>query len=123
MAKKEYPIRMDLQDVERRTAERDAAKRRAERQRQDMGSAEDILGRAERNQAREAEEERQMRRSRRNGNAKGGKVKMAKGGGIEKRGKTKGMMPKMAGGKGYAKGGSVDGCAVRGKTRAPMRGK
>lgn len=57
---------------------------------------------------------------------KGGMMKTkkyAKGGGIEKRGKTKGMMPKMAGGKGYAKGGSVDGCAVRGKTRAPMRGK
>jgi hypothetical protein len=56
---------------------------------------------------------------------KGGSIKkMAKGGGIEKRGKTKGMMPKMAGGgKCYAKGGSVDGCAVRGKTRAPMRGK
>jgi hypothetical protein len=56
--------------------------------------------------------------------AKGGKVKkMAKGGGIEKRGKTKGMMPKMAMGgsmKKYAKGGSIDGCAVRGKTKAKM---
>lgn len=111
MAGKKYPIRMDLRDIERRTAERDAARRRAERQRQDMGSMEDILGRAERNQAREANEEREMRRSRRsrrNGNAKGGKVKMAYGG------KTRKM----------AKGGSVskraDGCCSKGKTRGRM---
>ena len=42
--------------------------------------------------------------------------------GIAKKGHTKGMEPKMAkGGSCYAKGGSVDGCAVRGKTRAPMK--
>lgn len=40
-----------------------------------------------------------------------GSLGMAKGGGIEKRGKTKGTMVKMA------KGGSIDGIAIRGKTR------
>lgn len=56
---------------------------------------------------------------------KGGMMKAkkyARGGGIEKKGKTKGKMVAMnKGGKCYAKGGSVDGCAVRGKTRAPMK--
>lgn len=43
---------------------------------------------------------------------KGGMAKkMAKGGGIERKGKTKGTMVKMA------KGGSIDGIAQRGKTR------
>jgi hypothetical protein len=40
-----------------------------------------------------------------------GNIGMAKGGGIERKGKTKGTMVKMA------KGGSIDGIAIRGKTR------
>lgn len=40
-----------------------------------------------------------------------GSLGMAKGGGIERKGKTKGTMVKMA------KGGSIDGIAIRGKTR------
>jgi hypothetical protein len=44
------------------------------------------------------------------GKAKGGKC-YARGGGIEKKGKTKGTMVKMA------KGGSIDGIAMKGKTR------
>lgn len=40
-----------------------------------------------------------------------GGMGMAKGGGIERKGKTKGTMVKMA------KGGSIDGIAIRGKTR------
>ena len=54
------------------------------------------------------------------GYAKGGSV-MKKGmDGVAKKGHTKGMMPKMACGgkmKGYAKGGSIDGIAMKGKTR------
>lgn len=47
---------------------------------------------------------------------KGGKTKkFAKGGGIEKKGKTKAKMIKMA------KGGSIDGIAIRGKTRAKKK--
>lgn len=41
-----------------------------------------------------------------------GPKKMAKGGGVEAKGKTAGKTVKMA------KGGKVDGCAVKGKTRA-----
>ena len=40
-----------------------------------------------------------------------GSLGMAKGGGIERKGKTKGTMIKMA------KGGSIDGVALKGKTR------
>lgn len=109
MAKKEYPIRLDMEEIKKRTTERDAAARRrraAARRERELGSMEDILGRAERNQAREAEEARLMGVGRK---AKGGKVKkmacggkthkMAKGGkvnhkgcGIAKRGLTKGRM-------------------------------
>jgi hypothetical protein len=45
------------------------------------------------------------------GMKKGGKTKMAKGGGIERKGKTNTKMVKMA------KGGAIDGIAQRGKTR------
>ena len=80
-----------------------AAERRRERE---LGSMEDILGRAERNQAREAEEGRRMGVGRK---AKGGKVKkMACGGKTHK----------------MAKGGKVNhkgcGCAKRGLTRGKM---
>ena len=54
------------------------------------------------------------------GYAKGGSVMKKGADGIAKKGKTKGMMPKMACGgkmKGYAKGGSIDGVAMKGKTR------
>jgi len=71
-----------------------------------------MLGRAARSQGEEAGEREVMKPK-----------KMAKGGGIEKRGKTKGMMPKMAAGgsmKKYAKGGSIDGCATKGKTKGKM---
>jgi hypothetical protein len=44
--------------------------------------------------------------------------KFAKGGGIESKGKTSTKMVKMnSGGKCYAKGGSIDGIAMKGKTR------
>jgi len=48
----------------------------------------------------------------------GGSVMKKGADGIAKKGKTKGMMPKMnKGGACYAKGGSIDGIAMKGKTR------
>lgn len=92
MPRRQYPIRMDLKEVEKRTAARDAAAEER-RLRERFGSIRDALGRARRVQGEEAGEREVMR------NKKGGKVMKTKK---------------------YAKGGPIDGCATKGKTRAKM---
>jgi len=53
--------------------------------------------------------------------AMGGMAKMAKGGGVEKKGKTKGKMVKMAEGGSVGKASKrADGIAQRGKTKCKM---
>jgi hypothetical protein len=72
-------IKLDLNQVKRETALRDAAAKKraeAERYRKMMGSQEDILARGERSQARDAEEARSMKPVKR---ARGGAGKVRKG--------------------------------------------
>lgn len=72
-------IMLDLNQIRRDTAMRDAAAKKraeAERYRRMMGSQEDILRRGERSQARDTEEYRSMKPVRR---AKGGAAKVRKG--------------------------------------------
>lgn len=72
-------IKLDLNQVKRETALRDAAAKKraeAERYRKMMGSQEDILARGERSQARDTEESRSMKPVKR---ARGGAGKVRKG--------------------------------------------
>ena len=112
MPRRQYPIRMDLKEVEKRTAARDAAAEER-RLRERFGSIRDALGRARRVQGEEAGEREVMR------NKKGGKVMKhaSKAGNAMKRKSADTMGRAM---KKYAKGGSIDGCATKGKTKGKM---
>lgn len=125
MAKKPYPIRMDLADVAKRTAARDAKAEDARYKRM-TGSIDDVLKRGERSQARDASEAKAMGVTRR---AKGGTVKKADKAGralVRRSADTMGRAMKAKGGKCYAAGGlvaghkSADGCATKGKTKGKM---
>lgn len=119
MPRRQYPIRMDLKEVEKRTAARDAAAEER-RLRERFGSIRDALGRARRVQGEEAGEREVMR------NKKGGKVMKhaSKAGNAMKRKSAdtmgRAMMAKGGSMKKYAKGGSIDGCATKGKTKGKM---
>ena len=112
MPRRQYPIRMDLKEVEKRTAARDAAAEER-RLRERFGSIRDALDRARRVQGEEAGEREVMR------NKKGGKVMKhaSKAGNAMKRKSADTMGRAM---KKYAKGGSIDGCATKGKTKGKM---
>lgn len=112
MPRRQYPIRMDLKEVEKRTAARDAAAEER-RLRERFGSTRDALNRARRVQGEEAGEREVMR------NKKGGKVMKhaSKAGNAMKRKSADTMGRAM---KKYAKGGSIDGCATKGKTKGKM---
>ena len=92
-----------------------------------LGSDKDIIGRGNRTPYEpipktgpDKPKSKPLGRAGKAGFKSGGSV-MKKGmDGVAKKGHTKGMMPKMACGgkmKGYAKGGSIDGIAMKGKTR------
>ncbi len=97
MPSKNYPIRMSMDDLRKRTARRDADRKEAGRKSKELDKG--AVERGNREQAREAESLMMMRKKRK-GMKCGGKVhKMAKGGkvnhkgcGVAKRGLTKGRM-------------------------------